>query len=357
MTTGKPILSPEERIARLEEENERLHAENEQLRKEQTDAAQAVKSAGGLATRVLLGRRLRRSFRDWLNAKSLRDPLPADESADVLAAIVRRVIRVGMVGLLVAVLPGAFLLWQNVLIREQNDAIRSQIEQQAEQIEQQTSDTLIVRRAQLLATIYEEECSNDGPQASAATSDTPSMICLPKAHLRARQEAVRAFNEIERGRGVRPNLIKADLRGADLSGANLSRAGLNDANFLRADLRRANFSEALLIKADLSAAVLVSANLRDANLYLATLRWADLTGADLNEADLSRADLRGADLTGADLAGANLRDVNLHEASLRGADLSASRNLTQFQVNETEGDAKTLLPGALHRPKHWTSEG
>lgn len=120
MATEDPPASPEERIARLEEENELLRAENEKLRQERDTAAQAVKGAGGIAARMLLGRRLRTSFREWLKVKTLRDPLPADETADVLAAIVRRVIRVGIVGLIAAALPGIFLLWQNILLQRRS---------------------------------------------------------------------------------------------------------------------------------------------------------------------------------------------------------------------------------------------
>jgi len=78
-------------------------------------------------------------------------------------------------------------------------------------------------------------------------------------------------NWLKSQNGEKPNLMDADLWGANLRGANL-----RDAN-------------------------LRGANLRDANLW-----GADLRGANLRDADLGRADLRGANLRDADLGRADL---------------------------------------------------
>lgn len=86
---------------------------------------------------------------------------------------------------------------------------------------------------------------------------------------------------------------------------------------------------------------------------------ADLVGARLR--DLRHASLRGAVLLGADLRGADLRGADLLGADLRGADLSGA-DLTgvlfcvQAQLDAARGDARTVLPAALRRPGHWTSE-
>lgn len=74
--------------------------------------------------------------------------------------------------------------------------------------------------------------------------------------------------------GVRANLSRADLRGADLSGAHLGRANLSGA--------------------DLSVADLSGASLRWTTLNSADLSGANLGGADLGWTLLSGTDLRGA---------------------------------------------------------------
>ncbi len=184
----------------LRRENAELRAEVKRLRKFE----HLTKGAGGAVARLVAGRELREAFRGWTRvtreAKGPRD-LFSQESADLGTAIVRRVIRVGLVGLVMAIVPAILAIglttWQNILIREQNAKIQIQIEQQA-------SDTLHVRRAQLLATIYEQECQEiDQIKAQGQVDvDVHSRICKPEAHPRARQEAVIVFSEIERDRGV-----------------------------------------------------------------------------------------------------------------------------------------------------------
>ena len=44
---------------------------------------------------MLVGRPLVDSLKAWLRARSLSDPLPVDETAEVMAAVLRRVVRVG----------------------------------------------------------------------------------------------------------------------------------------------------------------------------------------------------------------------------------------------------------------------
>ena len=89
--------------------------------------------------------------------------------------------------------------------------------------------------------------------------------------------------------GVKANLFRADLSGADLSWADLSGADLSWA--------------------DLSGANLFGADLSRADLSWADLSWANLSGADLSRANLSRANLFGADLSRADLSGAKNLDA------------------------------------------------
>ncbi len=337
---------PEGRVAELEREVRELQAELERLREERQRAAKVVKGAGGLGARILAGPSLWSTSRAWFEKLSKTESpreLASPQTADLVTALVQRVVRVGIVGLLLAALPAIFLLIQTFLLREQNAALQNQIEQQA-------SDTLIVRRAQLLATIYDEECE-DEPDEAPATVETaegetsqnvpasapepekaPSEVepvetadagdperasptCSPKAHPRARQEAVLAFCEIERGRGVSPdfrsaNLAKLDLRGADLRGADFRGADLGDA---------------------------------------------DLAKADLRGADLSLLYLRGAYLWGADLREARIDWADLHEAVLIKANLSQTRNLTQDQIDSARGSAQTQLPEGLKRPDHWMS--
>jgi ABC-type multidrug transport system fused ATPase/permease subunit len=85
------------------------------------------------------------------------------------------------------------------------------------------------------------------------------------------------------------------------------------------------------------------------------LHETNLSGAKLFKADLSGAVLREADLREADLSRAILREANLSGADLSGADLWEA-NLTQAQLEETTGDANTMLPPFLEPPAHWNAK-
>jgi hypothetical protein len=98
--------------------------------------------------------------------------------------------------------------------------------------------------------------------------------------------------------------------------------------------------------------------LRHASLRFATLSGANLEMADLSDADLSDARLDGANLSGADLSGAVLDRADFAGARLGGVNLSGAslleaRNLTQMQIDEALGDALTVLPPHLVRPRGW----
>ncbi len=260
-------------IDELRVENERLRAENAELREQRRQAGRLALAGGSFAARVAAGRGLTRAVKRWLEAKTAGDPLPVDQTADVAAAIVRRVVRVGVIGLAVAALPTILLIWHGFLIRGQNELFQSQLLEQ-------TADRHLDR----------------------IRSGAPGL-----------RKTVLAFVEIERRRGLTPDLSGADLHGMD---------------FIRAD-----FSETDLRRADLG----------EAKLSEARLRGADLTGVHLK-----RADLEGADLSQADLTGASLQFVNL-----LGADLSEARNLTPEQFTETCGDERTKLPEGIEMPDAW----
>src|SRR5689334_446233 len=104
-------------------------------------------------------------------------------------------------------------------------------------------------------------------------------------------------------------------------------------------------------------------NLRQADLcgaapQQATLLAADLSGAFLVQANLAHACLAGANLRGANLSNAcleqaDLKDAVLDGAILCGAQLDTTRHLTQAQLDNTYGDANTLLPSSLAMPAGW----
>ena len=142
------------------------------------------------------------------------------------------------------------------------------------------------------------------------------------------------------------HLESARLEGAHLRGAYLRGADLEDAY-----LRNANLHGADLHEANLSGADLMLANCNSANLSGANLHEANLVGANLIRADLIRANLSLAYLSTAYLGGASLSAANLRESDLSGADLGGAIGLSEQQLVEATGDAKTSAAGRNTAPR------
>jgi uncharacterized protein YjbI with pentapeptide repeats len=129
---------------------------------------------------------------------------------------------------------------------------------------------------------------------------------------------------------VEANLDNVKLRGADLSGADLSSAVLRGANLSDSNLSRTNFEYSQLIGANFHHATgtgtdFLGANLLRANLNKASLKYAMITRADLTKSDLSGARMSGSKFRGANLSGADLNNTDLFAAILTGADLSGAK--------------------------------
>ena len=167
----------------------------------------------------------------------------------------------------------------------------------------------------------------EAPPRSEPSTDIAAVLAV----LNRRPEASREREEIEGW--------CLDLRATDLRGANLIMAKLS-----RAILSRADLSEANLTGADLSGAYLTG---------------VDLSGVHLMGTNVSGAILTGADLSGvvvATFGGANFSRAYLSGANLRGADFRWAFRLSEEQLVQADGDARTRLPLGMTRPAHWPPE-
>ncbi|MGH6825774.1 pentapeptide repeat-containing protein [Methyloceanibacter sp.] len=149
-------------------------------------------------------------------------------------------------------------------------------------------------------------------------------------------------------------LTTADLAAADLSGADLAHARLDHADLRGANLGGSCLDYANLDGADLSGLSLRRASLRFTSLASANLEAADLSGANLSHARLKGANLRAANLRGARLDYADFASAELARANLRGANLQNAKNLTPSQLEQSLGDASTILPAHLRGSVSWS---
>ena len=72
-----------------------------------------------LVTLLWFGPSLVQAIQDVLTAHKKGTPLSDLETAQLIAAVIRRMLRIGLIAISLAILPVAVLVWQNTLMREQ----------------------------------------------------------------------------------------------------------------------------------------------------------------------------------------------------------------------------------------------
>ncbi len=334
----------DERVAELERDNCALRAQVEAFERSASAQRGAARGAGAIGIWLVAGVELNRAFKRWLVAYRSSGTLPVDETADVAGAVVRRLLRVGAFGAMLALLPTVILLhqnWliagQNGLIEQQNQYYRDQNAKLQTQIDNQASEVRHARRTELLGVVYGVVDAAPRMRAEAARA----LVAVERADHKDRIDLSGAKLErapLGEAQFASVVLQEADLRKADLASANLAGANLSESRLGGANLSWANLEGADLLDIDADSVRFASANMGSTRLRGAQLRGAVLTKATLRGADLGDADLTGAKATGADFREANLKKVRLGGADLREAQL-AGANLKGARY-----DAKTRWP-------------
>lgn len=240
-----------------------LEAENRRLKKRVARLRRWYRRAGSSVGLILLGPSVVSSIRAFADSWSPTKPFPKEPAVQLVAALLRRWVFLGILGLVVGLLPIVLLWWQNLLIR-------------AESLRQE-EEARSARRATYVATIYNRVgCGASDPQD-----------CPPEASTRSRQEAVLGLLTLPASGGGALNLRDSPLAYTDLSSQDLSGIDLSCSNLAGANLTFAN----------LVGTILVNASLKGSTLFGVDLSAADLRGADLREADLELAKLTEHQLT------------------------------------------------------------
>ncbi len=132
---------------------------------------------------------------------------------------------------------------------------------------------------------------------------------------------------------VKPDFIKADLRGTKLQKANLSNSNLEEVKFQFSNLSGAVFSGANLKKA----------KFQDVNLSNVKLDNADLQQTNFFEANLQHADMENSNLQGAQFN----EDTTLFQTNFKGANLIEASGLMENQIRDCLVNKETKLPDYL----------
>ncbi len=177
-------------------------------------------------------------------------------------------------------------------------------------------------------------------------------------HLGVLKQGVKTWNQWRKEHpDIHPNLV-----GAELSGADLRKADLSEANFTKADLSGVDFCDARFHNDTIPGGFLTGTDFCEANLSRANLAGTDLThvnllGTNLSDANLTNARFSKAIIPNATLAGTLLRDVDLSGADLSvkdlaGADLSGA-NLAGATLVRTSFAKATLTNCRIYGIAAW----
>ena len=171
----------EQRLSRAEAENSSLREEKGALQQENAAlrgvlGAQVtgVRWLSWFTTRVVLGAELRDSFRSWFTTALTHRKIDPIETADAAAAVVGRIVRVGLIAILLVLLPQGVLIWQATLLREQNRGLSLQTKLLEEQ------NLSVSKQALLLQEQYRTDALD------RAYVDGPPHAIQPADHLRVR---------------------------------------------------------------------------------------------------------------------------------------------------------------------------
>lgn len=257
----------------------------------------------------LLFKSLTQAWDAWSNffmgqyTSSTSRPWPEAETRNVAAALVARFIRIGVVGVMLAIVPSTLMIVQVYQIQQQNYIITEQNQLTREQFG-------VSYRTQLIQMIYEEQrdCSDedkrsDYGQDTGATAR--KKYCPPSQMLRVRQEAARSLVKLYRLRDEQTILTKANLDRADFVAADFNLSDFSGSSLKEADFKLANLKSTIFDHALMHGASLKGVKAPKASFIAASLKDADLSGATFHDAIFRRVDLSGAVLKDADLSGAS----------------------------------------------------
>ena len=206
---------------------------------------------------------------------------------------------VAVTGAFVGLTTLGVMVWQNLLIREQNQYFREQITQQQQQLDAQQRVANQSTRSEAIERIY-------GP--------------LYAKNTRVKAEAVRSLLAVERlNVASGKNTLPTDY-------INLHEAELQDAWLDSADLRKTSFRKAILNKAVLNSAKLGGSSFRFVDAQGTSFLSSELEGTQFAFSDVSYAQFRGARVqqtlfSQCSLVQADFSSVDLEKCSFVGCDL------------------------------------
>lgn len=142
----------------------------------------------------------------------------------------------------------------------------------------------------------------------------------------------------------------------DLSNADLLNGDLSNTAFRRINMSDMKAEGCVFANTKFAYTNMVGAKFIGCDFFDTAFIEVNFQRADSNDSGQGKTQFIDCDFSRAGFYGANFEDVELRGAKLYGADLREVRNLTQAEIDSSEGDIDTKIPDDLDRPDSWHRE-
>lgn len=309
-----------DRIQELERENLKLKERLAKLENTKKFNKKKWKFFASFTATFIAGKNLKASIYNSIQEFNEQKRISLQTTSELIASIVKRLTRIGVVAIIFALLPTTLMIYQNHLLKKQN----SKIQEQTYLAEASRRSAQMFIMGDILSDINSELKVN----ASKKLSNTLvgrivglSRAMKPYRYL-VNDKLIDESISPERGQ------LLITLCKSDISSSFLEDRILQESDFTKSELK-------------------------GANLYNVVLRGINLKNADLSNADLVKVDARRARFENANLKNADLGYANLSYSVLEKANLSGAILLkTKFDKADV---TNTILDNAIVDRKDWFS--
>lgn len=337
-----------------------------------------------LASKVVLGQNLHQSLAQLL--EELPNKVKRETVASVFADVFLRLTRIGVFGLLLAIIPIWLLLNQNQILLKQNekfDIQNERIKTQNNLIEAQRRGALVILMSDIMNQMNQEiQTQKDDPNHidSLGYSLSEPLIgriaALSQGFLPYRIYEADTLTEKEYSpeRGqlllalVNSSLSDETLEKvyasttfrnsylshANLEGIDLHKANIDGTNFQYANLRSLDLNSKILRDLDFTGARLIATNLVgttffSSNFNKARLDYSNLCFAGLAEVNLSNASLNKVKFSYSILKDSDFSNADIRSTAFNNATFDNIKGLKTTQLNQVKTLYGAKLPDYIDK--------
>lgn len=306
-----------DRIQELEKENLRLKERLSKLENPKKFNKKRWHFFANFTATFITGKKLKTSIYNSIQEFNEQKRISLQTTSDLIASIIKRITRIGVVAILFALLPTTLMIYQNHLLKTQNKKIQEQTylaeaSRRSAQMfimgdvfsdintelttnkSKRLSNTLVGRIIGLSRAMkpYRYLVNDKLIENAISPERGQLLITLFKSDVNPTffVDQILRESDFTKSELIGANLYNVVLRDINLSGSNLSKASLVNVDGRRANLENVNLQNVDLGNANFSNSVLKNANLSGAILLNTKLNNADITDAILENAIVDRAD-------------------------------------------------------------------